>query len=129
MPKLRYSAKDLLKGTMIDDPKWYGVVVDGIREEPAASDGSQNIIVDMTIESEGEFQGVPLMRYFNEKAPGFVKEYAEACQIELSKEGGVFDFDLTVGKHIEAYVEQTKDKKGNFQNSVSKFRPRIVPMG
>jgi hypothetical protein len=120
---MRYTAEDLLRGTAIDKAAWYPVHVKDVRESEAETDGSQNVIVDLVVE-DGEFKGVPVMRYFNEKAPGFIKDYAAANGIDLDASGGVFDFEATKGAHIDAFIEQRKDNKGNLQNNVSRFRKR-----
>lgn len=121
--KMRYSAEDLLRGTAIEKAAWYDLVVKDIREAEAETDGSQNVIVDLMIEG-GEYNGVPLMRYFNEKAPGFIKDYAAACGIDLDEKGGTFDFEMTKNKRIQGFIEQRKDNKGNLQNNVARFRKR-----
>lgn len=121
--RMRYSAEDLLRGTLIEEAAWYPVHVKDIREDAAETDGSQNVIVDLIIE-DGHYKGVPLMRYFNEKAPGFIKDYAAANGVDLDAKGGEFDFEKTKGAHIDAFVEQRKDNKGNLQNNVSRFRKR-----
>jgi len=123
--KMRYSAEDLLRGTLIEEAAWYPVFVKDIREDQADTDGSQNVIVDLVIE-DGKYKGVPLLRYFNEKAPGFIKDYAAACGKNLEEKGGSFEFEETKNKHIDAFIEQRKDNKGNLQNNVSKFRARVI---
>jgi hypothetical protein len=125
MPKMRYTAKDLLRGTMIEEPGWYPLHVDSIKEDEAKSDSSQNVIVENVIE-DGKYRGVPVLRWFNEKAAGFIKDFAEACDINLDDEGGEFEFQMTVGKHIDGFIEQRKDDKGNLQNTITKFRKRVV---
>lgn len=124
MAKMHYSAEDLLRGTLIEEAAWYPVAVKDIREEEAEKDNSQNIIVELTIEG-GRYNGVPVLRWFNEKAPGFIKDYASANGIDLDKNGGDFDFDVTKGAHIDAFIEQRKDNKGNLQNNVARFRKRL----
>ena len=129
MPKMRYSAEDLLRGTLIEEAAWYTLKVAGIREEEAKKDSSQNIIADLLIISDGKYKGVPVMRWFNEKAPGFIKDYAEACGTPLVEGGGDFEFDSTKGKVIDGFIEQRKDDKGNLQNNVSRFRKHVVETG
>lgn len=126
--KMRYKAEDLLRGTLIEEAAWYPVTVEGIREDRAESDGSQNIIVDLKI-VDGKYKGVPVMRYFNEKAPGFIKDYAAANGVDLDESGGEFEFEQTKNNTIEAFIEQRKDNKGNLQNNVSRFRKRVVSVG
>jgi len=121
--KMRYSAEDLLRGTLMEEAEWYPVLVKDIREDAAETDGSQNVIVELVIE-DGKYKGVPVLRYFNEKAPGFIKDFAAANGIDLEAKGGVFEFESTKGKHIDAFIEQRKDNKGNMQNNVSRFRKR-----
>jgi len=123
--KMRYTAEDLLRGTLIEESNWYPVLVKDIRTAEAESDGSQNVIVDLLIQGD-KYTGVPVLRYFNEKAPGFIKDYAEACGVALAEKGGEFEFESTKGKVIEAYIEQRKDNKGNLQNNVARFRKRVV---
>ena len=128
MPKMRYSAEDLLRGTLIEEAAWYALRVAGIREEEAKSDSSQNIIVDLII-LEGKYKGVPVPRYFNEKAPGYIKDFAEACGTHLTESGGAFEFDSTKNKTIDGFIEQRKDDKGNLQNNVARFRQHVVEVG
>lgn len=124
--KMRYSAEDLLRGTLIEEANWYTLLVKDIRSSEADTDGSQNIIVDLVIQ-DGRYKGVPVMRYFNEKAPGFIKDYADACGFTLEEKGGEFDFERTKGKILDGFIEQRKDNKGNFQNNVARFRKHVVP--
>jgi len=123
--KMRYSAEDLLRGTQIEEAEWYPVLVKDIREDSAETDGSQNVIVELVVE-DGKYKGVPVLRYFNEKAPGFIKDFAAANGVELVASGGTFEFESAKGKHIDAFIEQRKDNKGNMQNNVSRFRKRSV---
>jgi len=123
--KMRYSAEDLLRGTLIEEPAWYPMLVTGIREAEAENDGSQNVIVDLKI-LDGKYKGVPLMRYFNEKAPGFIKDYAAACGVDLVATGGEFEFERTKNQTIDGFVEPRKDNKGNLQNNVARFRKHLV---
>jgi hypothetical protein len=128
MAKMRYSAEDLLRGTLIQEAAWYPTKVSKIEEAEADTDKSQNIIVHLVI-LEGKYKAVPLMRYFNEKAPGFIKDYAEACGFPMQEGGGEFDFDRTINKVIDTFVEQRKDTKGNLQNNCSRFRKRVEVVG
>lgn len=123
--RMRYSAEDLLRGTLIEEAEWYPVLIKDIREDSAETDGSQNVIVDLVIE-DGKYKGVPVLRYFNEKAPGFIKDFAAANGIDLDAKGGTFEFEATKGKHLDAFIEQRKDNKGNMQNNISRFRKRQV---
>ena len=127
MAKLRYSAEDLLKGKLVEEVGWYPVRVSGI-EEKEARDGSQNIIVTCVIE-DGKYKGVPVLRYYNEKGAGFIKNIAEAAEIALEDNGGVFDFDLLLNKSLDAYIEQRKDDEGNMRNDIKRFRARPVEVG
>ena len=128
MPKMRYTAEDLLRGTLIEEASWYPTKVSKIEEAEADTDKSQNVIVHLTI-LDGKYKGVPLMRYFNEKAPGFIKDYAAACGIDLDEKGGEFNFDSTLNKVIDTFVEQRKDNKGNLQNNCARFRKRVEVVG
>lgn len=128
MPKMRYTAEDLLRGTLIEEAAWYPTEVKKIEEAEADTDKSQNVIVHLVI-LDGKYKGVPLMRYFNEKAPGFIKDYAEACGITLAEGGGEFNFDATLKKVIDTFVEQRKDNKGNLQNNCARFRKRVEVVG
>ena len=123
--RMRYSAEDLLRGTLIEEAEWYPILVKDVREDSAETDGSRNVIVDMVIE-DGKYKGVPVLRYFNEKAPGFIKDFAAANGIDLDAKGGTFEFEATKGQHLDAFIEQRKDNKGNMQNNVSRFRKRQV---
>ena len=126
--KMRYSAEDLLRGTLIEEAEWYPVQVKDIKEDQAEKDQSQNIIVELVI-LDGKYKGVPVLRWFNEKAPGFIKDYAAANGVDLDASGGEFDFEVTRNNTIDAFIEQRKDNKGNLQNNVARFRKRVVSVG
>lgn len=123
MAVLSLTKKDILRSKIVK-PGWQPVLVTKVAQEPAKSDGgaSQNHVLDFEI-TEGEFAGVPLRSWISEKAPGTGMSYLRACGFTISEEGGDFDLDKTKGKKLMAHVE-TVEYKGNFQNSVTDFRPR-----
>ncbi len=124
MGKMRYTGKDLLRGTRIDSAGWYTLKVISHKEEKAAGDQSNNFIIEFEILSEGEYKGVPVFRLYNEKAPGYAKDYFESLGQALSANGGDFDFGPWMyGKILDGFIGQRKDDKGNLQNNIERFRP------
>ena len=112
--------EDVLRGKIVD-PGWYKVNVKNVRQEAAATDGSTNTWIDMVI-LEGPFKDVPLLRNFNEKAPGFAIPFITALGGKVTEEGATFDMERAKGKQLLVYVKNGmyKDKP---QNQVEDFKP------
>jgi len=126
MPKLSITPEDL-KRTLICDANWYPVkVMEVVKERNKAGD-SDNIVVDLVIESSGneekdKFEGVTLRHWFTEKRPEFASGYIIACGGSIDPEvGGEFEFDGTVGRQIEAYVK-SRTYENRLQNVIVDFR-------
>jgi len=95
---------DMLRSKVVE-PGWYATKVTKVSQEPASTDGSTNTIVDMIITQPGAFEGVPLRRYFSEKAPGFAAPFLIAVGCNLGDNGAVVDFERAVGREILTYIK------------------------
>lgn len=120
MTSLRYSKDDLLRGKIVD-PGWYDAKVYDIKEYAAASDGSQNWDIHLRI-IDGPFDGVPIKRTFNEKAPGFAIKYAEAFGFKTDPNGGEIPLMNTNGKNVRIYIKNEL-YNGRMTNKVEDFAP------
>ncbi len=126
MGKMRYTAKDLLRGTLVEESSWYTLRVVGHTETPADTDGSTNFTIEFEILTDGPYKGVPVYRLFNEKAPGFAKDYFKSLGQELNAAGGEFDYGPWMyNKVLDGFIDQRKDNKGNLQNNIAKFRSHV----
>ena len=126
--KLTLTAADLKRGTIIEEKTWYPIVVTAVKSELAKDQQSTNVVVDAEIlpssdPAKQKYAGVPVRRYFSEKAPGMAKNYISACGVVIPEEGGEFDLEPSVGRQMEAYIGQRLDDNGRMQNDVIDFRP------
>lgn len=123
MAKLSISKSDILRSKLVK-PGWVPIVVAKVSYEPAKSDGgaSMNHVLDHEV-TEGEFAGVPLRDWINEKAPGTGLGFLRACAFKITDEGGDFSLEQTVGKKLMARIEN-QEFGGRFVNSVVDYRPR-----
>ena len=125
MAKLTISAQDLLRGTVLDQG-WYPVEVASVTEEPSSKGDANVIIVDLVglasnDPDKNKAAGVPLRRYFSEKAPGFATNFVKACGVSVGPEGGTFDLSSSVGRKMEAFVKP-RMWEGRMSNDVADFR-------
>jgi hypothetical protein len=125
MAKLTISASDMKRSTVLDQG-WYLVEVTSVNEEPNAKGDSTNIIVDLvglpsSDPDKNKASGVPLRRYFTEKAPGFAVNFIKACGGSVSDEGGTFDLSSAVGRKLQAFVKP-RPYEGRMTNDVADFR-------
>lgn len=111
--------EDMLRDKVLD-PGWYPAKVKEVSQEPAKTDGSTNTIVDLTVAS-GPNAGVPLRRYFSEKAPGFALNFIRSLGVALGPQGGTVDLSKAKGKVVEVYVKN-ETWEGRLRNSVEDFR-------
>jgi len=119
---LKYGTEDVLRGKMVE-VGWHEAVVKEIVESAAATDGSTNWKLTVVIREGGKFDGVPLDRYFNEKAPGFALNYFKAHGANIDeKNGGDLDFQKTIGRPIGIFVEIEEYQKRP-KNVIKDFRP------
>ena len=120
---LQLKPADILRSKLVT-PGWQPIEVVKISLEPAKSDGgkSMNHVLDHVI-TEGEFAGVPLRDWINEKAAGTGLAYLKGCGFKITDAGGDFDLDKTKGKKLMAHVE-TKEFGSRFTNSVTDYQPR-----
>lgn len=125
MPKLTIKPEDLKRSVVLDQG-WYGVEVTSIGEEPNKAGDALNIIVDMVgLQSSdpdrNKASGVPLRRYFTEKAPGFAVNFLKACGATVGEAGGTFEFSGAVGKKLDAFIKP-RPYEGRMTNDVADFR-------
>ena len=126
--KLTLTAADLKRGTIIEDASWYPIVITAVKEEMNSKGDAKNIIVDAELlpssdPNKQKYAGVPIRRYFSEKAPGMAKNYIIACGVTVGEEGGEFDLEGSVGRQMESYIKTRLDDNGRMQNDVVDFRP------
>jgi hypothetical protein len=120
--KLHLSPEDILRGKLVD-VGWHEGIVKSIDESAASTDQSTNWKLTIIIREGGKFDGVPLERYFNEKAPGFAINYLKACGFTIDeKTGGDFDLQKTVSRPIGFFVEIGEYQKRP-KNEIKDFRP------
>jgi len=122
MPKVTITPQDVLRSKVIK-PDWYPVEIKDLKDEPSSTDGSMNTVVSFEV-ADGDYAGVPLVRFFNEKAPGFWIEYFRACGAEVTEAGGSYDPFATKGMKIQVHVSNEM-YKGQMRNSVDGFRPLV----
>jgi len=118
--------EDLLRGVTVA-PGWLTCLVKELNQEPSAAGDSLNTIVDLVIVEDGEYKGVPLRRYFNEKAPGLAVTFFEACGAKVNKPAPGQSIQLPPwepckGKTIEVMVTNG-EYRGRKTNVVEDFRP------
>ena len=123
--RLTITPQDMKRSTVLNQG-WYPVEVVAVTEEPNAKGDSTNIIVDLVGIASNDPEknlgaGVPLRRYFTEKAPGFAVNFIKACGGNISDEGGTFDIASSVGRKLEAFVKP-RPYEGRLTNDVADFR-------
>ncbi len=123
MAKLSISKADILR-TKLVKPGWHPIVVKKTSYEPAKSDGgaSMNHVIDHEV-TEGDFAGVPLRDWINEKAPGTGLPYLRACGFKVTDEGGDFAIENTVNKKLMVRIEN-QERGGRFVNACMDYRAR-----
>jgi len=126
--KLTLTAQDLKRGTIIEEASWYPIVITAVKEEMNSKGDAKNVVVDGELlpssdPNKQKYAGVPIRRYFSEKAPGMAKNYITACGVVIGEEGGEFDLEGSVGRQMEAYIKTRLDDNGRMQNDVVDFRP------
>ena len=121
MSKLRLTPEDHLRGKVIP-PGWYPVEVVNVEEKPAKSDGSTNWSIECKV-IDGELKGVVLYTNFNEKAPGFAKNFIVASGGKLNpKETVEYDLSRSIGQKMQAYVTNEL-YNNNMTNKLTDFKP------
>lgn len=125
MTVYQVTPSDIKRGTEVK-PNWYKVEVMKVIEKPSAKGDSKNTFVEMEIKNEGPFQGVPVTKLYNEKAPGTIQGFAVACGVDIDDSvkasGFAFDPEQQVGKQIEAFIQPSKKEDGSPFNDVKEFR-------
>ncbi len=126
MAKLTISPQDMKRSVVLDQG-WYNVEVTTVTEEDNAKGDAKNIVVDLVglpsaDPDKNKAAGVPLRRYFTEKAPGFAVNFIRACGASVGDEGGTFDIASSVGRKMQAFVKP-RPYEGRMTNDVADFKP------
>ena len=119
MAKLKITQEDMLRGKLVE-PGWYPVTITGVDEKQSKAGDSLNTIINMVV-TEGNFAGIPLIRLFSEKAPGFAIPFLEALGVTIPKDGGEFEMKNAIGKKLNVYVKNDL-WEGKMRNVVEGFR-------
>ena len=119
---MHLGSEDILRGKIIE-PGWHEAVVKEIVESAASTDKSTNWKIICIIRESGKYDGVPVERYFNEKAPGFAIPFLKSMGFTIDeKTGGDFDLQKTLGRPVQVFVETT-EYNGSPKNNIKDFRP------
>ncbi len=129
MTVYQVTPSDIKRGTEVK-PNWYRLEVKKVEERPSAKGDSRNTFVTLEIMNEGPFQGVPVTKMYNEKAPGTIQGFAVACGVDIDdsvkQTGFAFDPEQQVGKQLDGFIQPGKKEDGSPFNDVKEFR-RIKP--
>jgi hypothetical protein len=120
MAVLNYSKEDLLRGKLVD-PGWYRSKVKSVEEKPSSTDSSQNWNVEFLIIGTA-FEGVPVKRTFNEKAPGFAVDFLMQFGWKPDANGGSLDLHKTEGKTVKIHIIND-----NYQNRMTNKIDGFMP--
>lgn len=115
----RINKEDVLRSQVVK-PGWYLMTVENVSQGPGTNDpNSITTTVNLKIE-EGEYAGVPLRVWFNEKAAGRATPFIQAVFHQKVEEGVDLDFDAAIGRKVKGYV--VNDKWNNqITNKVADF--------
>lgn len=111
---------------------FYPVLINNAYETQAKTDGSKLIVFEGTIQG-GEFDGVPLLWQFSEKAPGFAIPFFKALGAPIGEpgsdfeKGGQFDEKKAIGKTIKVFVKNEL-YQGRMLNKADQFLPMEAPV-
>ena len=126
--RLQINPEDILRSVVLE-PGWYKTKIKDVAEEPSKKGDSTNYVVDFVVVSgptqkEGRTPvGVPIRRYYSEKAPGFVIPLFKAFGIIFDGSKAVtVDFEGLKGKELEVYVLNQRDLNGVMRNVAEDFR-------
>lgn len=116
----KINEKDMKRGVTVKQG-WHRVKIVEYQEKPAGTDGSANSVFRGEIQG-GEFNEVSLYWQFNEKAPGFAKNFIIALGGNLTEKGGEFNFgNHLVGEVLDVHVSNNL-YKGKVQNEVDDWK-------
>lgn len=119
--------EDILRGKIVD-PGWHTCVVKDVNEDLSKAGDSTNYIVDLTVQ-DGKFAGVPMKKYFSEKAVGFMTNYFKAFGVQGldgKAERVVITpemFNATIGRVVDVMVV-TGSYNNAPTNNVMDFRAK-----
>ena len=116
-----YSADDVARAQVVDAAVWLPCVITDYNEKASKDGSSINHVVDFKVIGE-EYKGLPLRKFFSEKAPSAAFGFLNALGANISKDGGTFDFNAARGRNVLVMVVP-KDYEGRMTNSVEEFRP------
>lgn len=125
--KVKITKSDVLRSKILE-AAWYPATVKALSEEVASSGESTNYITDFVVDSPPALAGTPIRHWFNDGDagrstwPAFFNAFGAQIN-ENMKEDVEVDFQLTIGKSLEIYVqpgENPKNKKA--VNQIIDFR-------
>jgi hypothetical protein len=127
--RMRISREAMLRKRLLE-PGWYVLVIKKLFTELAKDEKSTNTIVDLTVVSTEEGsdrdEGVPLRRYFSEKAEEYSESFITALGGDVSEESGFdgeFDDETIKGRKLLGLVGNRDAGGGQMRNEVEEFRP------
>lgn len=120
--KLNISREDFLRGKLVD-PEWYSAEITGVDEDASKKGDSTNWKVNFRILEDGPFKDVPVIKTFNEKAPGIAIPFFCAVmgttELEPDRE---YDFHATKGAKLRIYINN-KQFENRLLNEVTDYKP------
>ena len=121
MPRIQITQQDKLRGKLVT-PNWYQLLVKETRTTAASTDGSDFHLIEMIVEKNKDFDGVPVTLGVSENlilAPAI--ELLVACG--WNEKDTSADFADCVGKRIEGYIQRGSNyKTGAPENQPVSFR-------
>lgn len=118
--------KDIKRSVQVTQG-WYATFIENAYETQAKTDGSKLIVFEGVIKG-GEFDGVPLVWQFSEKAAGFAIPFFKALGAPIGEKdgnyekGGNFDEKKAIGKTIKVFVKNEL-YQGRMLNKADQFMP------
>ena len=111
MPIVEFSQDDINRSVIVE-PAWYRVTINGINQRPSKDAGSTNYFVEGRIICNAEngdkkFEGVPTPNnwLFNSKAMSNMVGFVAALTGEKPAPGQGYRIESAVGKEIEVFIE------------------------
>ena len=126
--KITLTPQDILRGVSII-PAWYRLKTGRPSTQVSKKGDSTTFVVPFVVQAgpntkDGKSPvGVPLTRFYSEKAPGFIVKLLKAYGVKVD-ETRVQSYDLAPceGKEVEGYVENQLDDHKVMQNTIVDFR-------
>jgi len=127
--KITLTPQDILRGVLLT-PAWYVLKTGKPSTQVSKKGDSTTFVVPFVVQAgtntkDGKSPvGVPITRYYSEKAPGFIVKLLMAYGTTIDeKKTQSFDLEACEGKVIEGYIENQLDNNKVMQNHIVDFRP------